>query len=69
MQKVLLFIIIVFFSIGAKSQVAIRGSVIDDKTKLPVAGATITLMPADIFTVTDAAGKFSLKENMIQALI
>ncbi|HEV8081867.1 MAG TPA: TonB-dependent receptor plug domain-containing protein, partial [Chitinophagaceae bacterium] len=61
MPKVLLFIFILLFSIAAKSQVSIRGSVIDDKTNLPVAGATITLMPADIFAVTDANGRFFFK--------
>src|SRR5450432_1992625 len=61
MSKILLYIFIPLFSLTAKSQVAIRGSIIDDKTKLPVEGATITLMPSNISAVTDASGRFIFK--------
>ncbi|MEP6949385.1 MAG: TonB-dependent receptor [Ginsengibacter sp.] len=61
MSKVRFFISVLLFSISAKSQVIIRGSVIDDKSKLPVAGATIILMPANILAVTDVTGKFFFK--------
>ncbi|MEP6584560.1 MAG: TonB-dependent receptor plug domain-containing protein, partial [Ginsengibacter sp.] len=46
---------------SARSQSSVKGSLVDDKTNLPVAGATITLMPADIFTVTDDNGRFLFK--------
>ncbi|MEO8764052.1 MAG: TonB-dependent receptor [Ginsengibacter sp.] len=61
MFRVLLYFSMLLVSVGVKSQVSIKGSVIDDKTKLPVAGATIILMPAAIFAVTDANGKFMFK--------
>ncbi|MEO8413611.1 MAG: TonB-dependent receptor [Ginsengibacter sp.] len=61
MYKVPLYICILLFSTIARSQLTIQGAIIDDKTKLPVEGATITLMPANIFTITDATGRFSFK--------
>jgi hypothetical protein len=63
MNKTSFYVFILLFSITAKSQVVVNGNVIDNKTKLPVAGATITLMPADLFAVTDANGKFFFKDK------
>lgn len=61
MSKIPLYIFILLFSFTAKAQISIRGNIIDDKTKLPVEGATITLMPANILAATDASGRFSFK--------
>ncbi len=61
MNKVILYIFFVLFSITAKAQTFVKGSIIDNKTRLPVAGATIALMPADLFAITDANGRFYFK--------
>ena len=61
MYKILLCIRILLLAITANSQVSIKGNIIDDKTRLPVEGATITLMPVNIFAVTDARGRFYFK--------
>ncbi len=61
MNKIILYLFFVLFSNIAKSQIAVNGNIIDSKTRIPVAGATITLMPADLFAVTDANGRFFFK--------
>ncbi len=63
MYKISLYIFILLFSMNVNAQVSIKGNIIDDKTKLPVEGATIKLMPANVFGVTDANGRFSFKGN------
>ena len=61
MNKISFFIIILLFSLTVQSQVTINGNIIDDKTKLPVEGATITLEPSNMFTITNANGRFYFK--------
>ncbi len=61
MYKIAVYTFIILCSIKTKSQVNLRGTVIDDKTKSPVVGATVTLMPKGVLTVTDANGTFIFK--------
>jgi TonB dependent receptor-like, beta-barrel/TonB-dependent Receptor Plug Domain/CarboxypepD_reg-like domain len=61
MLKITLYIFVLLFSFAAKSQITIRGTIIDEKTKLPIEGATVTLEPSNLFTVTDASGRFYFK--------
>ena len=61
MNKIPFYIIIVLFSPTARSQVTVSGNVIDKKTKLPVEGATITLEPSNMVTITNANGRFYFK--------
>ena len=59
--KLILYSCFILISLTVRSQFIVKGYVIDDKTKLPVDGATITLMPAGIFTISDATGRFAFK--------
>ncbi|MEP6596588.1 MAG: TonB-dependent receptor [Ginsengibacter sp.] len=61
MFRFTLTILVVLISFQAISQVTVKGNLIDIDTKLPVDGATITLMPANISQVSDARGKFTFK--------
>ena len=63
MPKIPRYIFILLFSITAKSQVAIKGNIIDDKTNLPLEGVTVTLLPSHISTLTDARGHFTFKQS------
>jgi hypothetical protein len=47
-------------AIPARSQVSISGTVLDSRTKAPVAGANVKLIGLNFLTVTDADGLFSL---------
>lgn len=58
----LFFSIITRFCFAQKQ--AVIGFVVDEKTNLPVEGATITLLPSNISTITDERGLFSfIKKN------
>jgi hypothetical protein len=61
MDKIPLYLFIVLWSLTANSQISIKGNIVDNKTKFPVEGATVTLIPSKIFTVTDANGRFYFK--------
>src|SRR5664279_5111006 len=61
MNKIPFYLVIILFSFSAQSQVTINGNIIDEKTKLPVEGATITLEPVKIFTLTNEDGRFFFK--------
>ena len=61
MNKIPFYLVIILFSFSAQSQVTINGNIIDEKTKLPVEGATITLEPSNNFTLTNAEGRFFFK--------
>lgn len=63
MYKVLLIILIFFSSVEAISQAIIQGSIIDKQTNQPVEGATITLLPANISSVSNENGRFFFKGN------
>lgn len=52
---------ILFFPLPVYAQVSVQGSVIDTQTSFPIEGATITLLPARVSTLTDANGKFSFR--------
>lgn len=61
MLKGLFIICIAGCSFAATAQVAVRGMVTDIKTNFPVEGATVTLLPAKLSTITDAGGRFAFK--------
>jgi outer membrane receptor protein involved in Fe transport len=63
MSKLSFFIILFLCSLQPMAQVVIRGNIVDSKTKLPVEGATITLLPARVSSVTDETGRFFLKNR------
>jgi hypothetical protein len=60
-MKVLLTIVVLFLSLAAISQVIVHGNVADSKTNQPVEGATVTLLPSNIYAITDANGNFIFK--------
>lgn len=62
-MKVLLTITILCLSLAAIGQVPIHGNVVDSKTNMPVEGALVTLLPSNIFTITNANGNFIFKNN------
>lgn len=45
-------------SLFSMSQVSVRGTIIDSKTNFPVEGATVTLIPSRLSTITDENGRF-----------
>ncbi|MCW3105841.1 MAG: CarboxypepD reg-like domain, partial [Segetibacter sp.] len=61
MYQVSLIIMFVISSLQAISQAVISGNIVDYKTNLPVEGATITLLPSNISSVTNEGGRFSFK--------
>ena len=48
----------------AFSQKTWQGSVLDGKTNLPLEGATISLLPINITTITDERGRFIFSKNV-----
>jgi hypothetical protein len=60
MNKVLAFIFC-FLSYQAICQITVKGNLIDLNTKLPVDGATITLLPSKVSLVTDVNGRFNFR--------
>lgn len=61
MYKLSLIILLILSSSRAISQAPVKGIVIDNKTNLPVEGATITLLPSNISAITDESGRFIFK--------
>ncbi len=61
MYKISLIIILFLYSLQSISQTVIQGNIVDNKTSLPVEGATITLLPAGVSSITDGSGRFSFK--------
>lgn len=61
MYKFSLYIVLVIFSLQATAQSVIRGTVIDSATRLPVEGATVTLLPVQVSSVTNESGRFAFK--------
>ncbi len=58
-----LIVILLLFAIPAISQDLIEGSIVDSSTNLPIEGATVTLLPANAATVTNAGGRFIFKRK------
>lgn len=61
MYKFLISIIFFTCSLHTIAQKGIWGNIIDNKTKRPVDGATVTLLPIQSSTVTNESGRFSFK--------
>jgi hypothetical protein len=47
--------------VTARAQTSIHGNVVDGKTNQPIEGATVTLVPFNVTTITDASGSFTFK--------
>ena len=62
-KKWIAFFAIILITLPAISQQVIQGTVIDSTTNLPLEGATVTLLPSKISTITNAAGNFIFKKN------
>ena len=54
----------IIYAIPAISQQIYREHVHDSNTNLPLEGATVTLLPSKISTITNASGKFIFKKNL-----
>lgn len=63
-KKCFLFYIAILLTAPAICQQLLQGSVVDSSTNLPLEGATITLLPSKITTVTNANGKFVFRRNI-----
>ncbi len=61
MNKLLIFLLFFVYSINAIAQTNIKGNIIDNKTRRPVEGATVMLMPAGVSGITNESGSFSFK--------
>ncbi len=64
MLKTQLLCILLFFVLPAICQQPIEGTVVDSSTNLPIEGATVTLLPTQISTITNASGRFIFKRNI-----
>ena len=62
MYKIIAVIIFFISSINAIAQPGIQGNIIDNKTRRPIDGATITLLPKLVSTVTNENGSFLFRE-------
>src|ERR1700754_2093219 len=63
-KKCIVFIAITLLTIPAISQQTIQGNIVDSATNLPLEGATITLLPSKISTITNASGNFIFKKSI-----
>src|SRR5947209_17770804 len=63
MLKTQFLFILLFFTLSAICQQTIEGIVVDSSTNLPIEGATVTLLPLQISTITNATGHFTFKRN------
>lgn len=59
-KHIYVFLGLLFFSVGTYSQTTLKGRVFDEKTKEPVAGATVVEKSTTNGTISDAAGDFAL---------
>ena len=53
-------------TIFAFAQISINGEIIDDATRQPVEGASITLQPLNITIISDENGRFRFKEKFLK---
>ena len=63
MFKFTIAIVLFFYVSQASAQPDIKGTLIDTSTHLPIEGATITLMPDKISTLSDDNGRFYFKRR------
>ena len=64
-MRMLFFFFLLFTKCFAHFPQNINGKVIDGKTGLPLEGATVTLLPSNIITVSDERGQFIFNKNII----
>ena len=60
MRKTLVTLVVCSMSLFAAAQTSLKGTLIDETTSQPIAGATITLANQNISTTTNQSGEFSL---------
>ena len=65
MHTIRFIVVFILFSIPALSQNIIQGSIVDSSTNLPIEGATVTLLPGEVSTSTNASGRFIFKRNTV----
>src|SRR5882757_3590193 len=63
-KRCIVFFSIILITLPAIAQQVIQGAVIDSTTNLPLEGATVTLLPSNISSVTNAGGNFIFKKNI-----
>ena len=63
-KKCIVLTAIIFIAMPAICQQILQGNIVDSSTNLPLEGATVTLLPSKISTVTNAAGNFIFKRNI-----
>ena len=54
---------ILSFFHASYAQISVRGKLLDSKTNLAIEGATISIAPAKIASITDETGRFSFKDK------
>jgi len=64
MLKSKFLIVLILFTLPAICQQTIEGIVVDSSTNLPIEGVTITLLPSQTSTITNASGRFIFKRNI-----
>src|SRR5690349_16635737 len=57
-------IVFILFTLPAICQQTIEGIVVDSSTNLPIEGVTVTLLPSQTSTITNASGRFIFKRNI-----
>jgi len=62
-MRFVFFLLFIYTSSVANAQQSIKGTVLDGKTNLPVEGATVTIIPLNLSTVTDERGKFLFNKS------
>ena len=66
MLKILITSFILLLTFFSFAQVSINGEIVDNATRQPVEGASITLLPNNITVISDANGKFIFKEKSLK---
>ena len=66
MLKILITSFLLFLNIFSFAQILISGEIIDETSKQPIEGASITLLPNNITVISDANGKFNFKNILFK---
>ena len=66
MLKILISSFLLFLNIFSFAQILISGEIIDETSKQPIEGASITLLPNNITVISDANGKFNFKNILFK---
>src|SRR3954454_6111561 len=69
MLKSKFLIVLILFALRAICQQTIEGIVVDSSTNLPIEGVTVTLLPSQTSTITNASGRFIFKRNISNSTV